>query len=129
MESKLSRWSRILVLGFGLAGLVVEIIAPHQALAYKKVSLFKVITPRDEIIIGLSRDEMDSLSEHSAEGVARSLLARGSLAVWRYREEEVARGEFREVPVGKVSLIANEALRIEPYASPFGVRELPKGRS
>lgn len=125
----MSTRSRILVLGFGLAGLMVEMIAPHPALAYKKVSLFKVITPRDEIVIGLSQAEMDVLEERNAEGIARNLIARGSLAVWRYKEQEVARGEFLQVPVGKVVLIANEALRIEPYASPFSAIEVGKDKS
>jgi hypothetical protein len=42
------------VLGIGLAGLIIDMIASDPALAFKKVSLFKVVSLRDEVVIGMT---------------------------------------------------------------------------
>ncbi len=48
----------------------------EPALAADKVSLFKVITARDEIVIGLPEDELKAM-DGNAGGVAKVLVARG----------------------------------------------------
>ena len=52
------RISKRLLLGLGLATLLVESLAFHPALAADKVSLFRVITTRDEIVIGIPEGEL-----------------------------------------------------------------------
>jgi hypothetical protein len=46
--------------------------------------LFKVITVKDEIIIGLSTDELKALGGPDASAVAHALAQKGDLTVWQY---------------------------------------------
>jgi len=69
------------VLGFGLAVLVLEFFLSQQsALATDKISLFKVITTKDEIVIGLTDDELSKIDGRNAGGVAKMLAAKGAMA-------------------------------------------------
>jgi hypothetical protein len=56
-------------LGLALACLMGSMMAKPAAAA-DKVSLFKVITARDEIVIGLSVDELAQMDGNAAEGGA-----------------------------------------------------------
>ena len=47
--------SKRLLLGLGLATLIMESVVIQPAFAADKVSLFKVVTARDEIVIGSAR--------------------------------------------------------------------------
>src|SRR6187431_1890419 len=47
-------------------------------------TLFKVITVKDEIVIGLNADELDRLGGRDAGAVARALAANGEMTVWQY---------------------------------------------
>ena len=57
-KSEMSRTSTRLLLGIGLAGLIMESTVIQPAFAADKVSLFKVITAKDEIVIGMTDDEL-----------------------------------------------------------------------
>ena len=115
-----------LLLGLSLAGLIMESTVVQPAFAADKVSLFKVITSRDEIVIGLPEDELARM-EGSAGGIAKALVAKGSLSVWQYAVRKAANGDLEQTPLHKVGLIANESLRIEPFATQLKV--LPIGDS
>jgi hypothetical protein len=56
-----------------LACLTMESLLVVPALAADKVSLFKVITAKDEIVIGLSDDELAKMDGNAA-GVAKALV-------------------------------------------------------
>ena len=75
----MSQTSNRVVLGFGLAVLVLEFfLSQESALATDKVSLFKVITAKDEIVIGLTKDELSQMDGRDAGGVAKmTKLAQG----------------------------------------------------
>lgn len=109
-----------LLLGLSLAGLIMENIVVQPALAADKVSLFKVITSRDEIVIGLPEDELSKM-EGNAGGIAKALVAKGSLTVWQYAVHKAASGELEQTPLHKVGLIANDSLRVEPFATQLKV--------
>jgi len=70
--------SKRLLLGLGLAILIVESVVIQPAFAADKVSLFKVITAKDEIVIGISEDELAQVEGRNAAGVAKMLVAKGS---------------------------------------------------
>ena len=106
-------------LGLALACLMGSMTA-KPALAADKVSLFKVITAKDEIVIGLSADELAQM-DGNAGGVAKALVAKGSLTVWQYAVRKAATGDLEQAPLHKVGLISTESLRIEPYATPLKV--------
>ena len=110
-----------LLLGLSLAGLIMESTVVQPALAADtKVSLFKIITSRDEIVIGLPDDELAKM-EGNAGGIAKALVAKGSLSVWQYAVRKAANGDLEQTPLHKVGLIASDSLRVEPFATQLKV--------
>jgi len=86
-----------------------------------KTSLFKVVTTKDEIIIGLSPDELKALGGSDASAVAHALAQKGDMAVWQYNVHRGANGELQQAPTAKIGLIANSSLRVEPYTTPYAI--------
>jgi len=84
-------------------------------------SLFKVITVKDEIVIGLSGAELAELGGQDAGAVARALVAKQTLTVWQYAVHKAANGDLEQAPLRKVGLIAHDSLRVEPFTTPLKV--------
>jgi hypothetical protein len=83
--------------------------------------LFKVITVKDEIIIGLSTDELKALGGPDASAVAHALAQKGDLTVWQYNVHRGPNGELQQAPTAKIGLLANSSLRVEPYSTPYAI--------
>ena len=113
--------SKRLLLGIGAATLIMESVVIQPALAADKVSLFKIITAKDEIVIGISDDELAQVDGKNAGGIAKALVAKGSLSVWQYAVHKSATGDLEQAPLHKIGLLAAESLRVEPYATPLKV--------
>jgi hypothetical protein len=43
------------------------------------------------------------------------------MTAWQYAVRKAANGDLEQAPKAKVGLIANESLRVEPYATPLKV--------
>ncbi len=104
-----------------LTGLILESPLMQSAYAADKVSLFKVVTIKDEIVIGLSEAELAEMDGRDAGGVAKALVGKGTLSVWQYAVRHGQSGDLEQAPLRKVALISNDSLRIEPYSSPLKV--------
>ena len=113
--------SKRVLLGAGAIAFIGESLMIQSALAADKVSLFKVITVKDEIVIGLSDDELAQIEGKDAGGIAKMLVAKGSMSAWQYAVHKAASGDLEQAPLRKIGLIATESLRVEPYASPLKV--------
>jgi hypothetical protein len=113
--------SKRLLLGLGLVCLIMESVVIQPALAADKVSLFKVITQKDEIVIGMSDDDLAQVDGKNAGGIAKMLVAKGSMSVWQYAVHKSASGDLEQAPLHKIGLLATDSLRVEPYASPLKV--------
>ena len=113
--------SKNLLLGLGLAGFIMGSVVIQPALAADKVSLFKVITAKDEIVIGIADDELAQLDGKNAGGIAKMLVAKGSMSVWQYAAHKSASGDLEQAPLHRIGLIATDSLRVEPYATPLKV--------
>src|SRR3954467_15716170 len=87
----------------------------------KDASLFKVVTVKDEVIIGLSASELAALGGNDAGAVAKALAAKGTLTVWQYAVRKAGNGDLEQAPRAKIGLIAHDSLRVEPYATPLKV--------
>ena len=100
-----------------------QILAPTQAARAQdtKTDLFKVVTVKDEIIIGLSTDEFKAIGGSDASAVAHALAQKGDMAVWQYNVHRGANGELQQSPTAKIGLIANSSLRVEPYTTPYAI--------
>jgi len=117
--------SNRLLLGIALAGLLIDGFVSHSALATGKVSLFKVITPRDEIIIGLDDDQLSTFEAKNAGGVARQLVQKGALTTWQYGVRKTEDGALEQAPLRQVGLLSNDAVRVESYTTPLKIVPLP----
>jgi hypothetical protein len=101
---------------------IVALTCTHGAWAQEtKTDLFKVVTTKDEIIIGLSADELKALGGSDASAVAHALAQKGDMAVWQYNVHRGANGEFQQAPTARIGLIANSSLRVEPYTTPYAI--------
>jgi len=120
--------SKRLALGLGLATLIMESAVIQPAFAADKVSLFKIITAKDEIVIGIADDELAQLDGKNAGGIAKMLVAKGSMTVWQYAVHKSASGDLEQAPVHKIGLLASDALRVEPYATPLKVLPIDESK-
>jgi hypothetical protein len=82
-------------------------------------TLFKIVTVKDDITVGLNDAE---LKEHGGDagGIAKAIAAKGSLTLWQYAVSNRG-GENVVAPRGKIGVLANQSLRVEPYRQPFKV--------
>jgi hypothetical protein len=104
-----------------VASVQVVAFAPEARAQETKTALFKVITSKDEIIIGLTTDELKTLGGTDAAAVAHALAQKGDMVVWQYNVHRGANGEFQEAPTAKIDLIANSSLRVEPYTTTYAI--------
>ena len=84
-------------------------------------TLFKIITVKDEIVIGLNADELGRLGGQDAGAVARALAAKGEMTVWQYGVRRGPNGVLQQAPTQKIGLLANSSLRVEPYTTPYTI--------
>ncbi len=108
-------------LAFGALSVLMLAGAQTASAQESKVSLFKVITVKDEIVIGLSGDELKALGGSDASAVAHALAQKGDLTAWQYNVHRGANGELLQAPTAKIGLLANSSLRVEPYATPYAI--------
>lgn len=108
-------------LAYGATAVFFAAAEPAFAQGAAPVSLFKIITVKDDITIGLSADEMSALGGTDAGAVAKALVAKGTMTAWQYAVRKAANGDLEQAPLRKVGLIAHDSLRVEPYASPLKV--------
>jgi len=105
-------------------GVLVIALAIAASVAWaqdKTTSLFKIVTVKDEIVIGLNAEELGGLGGQDAGAVAKALAAKGELTVWQYAVRHAPNGELEQAPLRKIGLLANTSLRVEPYSSPLKV--------
>lgn len=113
----MSARSRQIVLAIGLTGLLIDAVASHPAFAVNKVTLFRVVTPKNELVIGLTRTELAAMQVRTAEGVTKVLNDTGELQAWQYETKAGINGVLEEAPIRKVAVAADPATRIESYAT------------
>ncbi|MBI3704521.1 MAG: hypothetical protein HY244_11920 [Rhizobiales bacterium] len=102
------------VAGAALAAAVFASAAPASA-----ETLFKIVTVKDEIVVGLNDAELKELGG-DAGGIAKAIAAKGSLTLWQYAVTKQG-SESAVAPRAKIGVLANTSLRVEPYKQPFKV--------
>lgn len=85
------------------------------------VQLFKIITTRDEIVIGFKPEDLAALGGTDASVIAKKLVADGTMGVTQYAVRRAADGSLEQGPLRQIAVLANDSLRIEPYTSPLPV--------
>lgn len=89
--------------------------------AQEPISLFKTVTVKDEIIVGLTAFEIARLKGNDASAIGKALAADGELSFWQFAVRKSADGSLEEAPLRRVSILGHESLRIESYATPLRV--------
>ncbi len=104
-------------------GAALALWGGHAAAAIPEapVTLFKVVTARDEIVIGLTREDVARLGGADAALVARAIAGEGAFSAWQYAVRRAPDGSLRQAPLRRVALLAASSLRVEPYATPLAV--------
>jgi hypothetical protein len=82
-------------------------------------TLFKIVTVKDEIVVGLNDAELKEFGG-DAGGIAKAIAAKGSLTLWQYAVTQKD-GERMVAPRAKIGVLAASSLRVEPYQQPFKV--------
>jgi hypothetical protein len=106
-------FATLLACGVAAAGAVAQ---------EKKMKLFKVITQRDETVIGLKEEELRSFGPAGdLENLALRLGTSGNLIVWQYAPKKGSDGQLQQAPAQRIAVFASGISRIEPYATPLPV--------
>lgn len=100
------------------AAVATAVVGPAIA-AEQSQKLFSIVTVKDHIVVGLTRD--DSAMATDVGEIGKALRSRGSMSFWRYAVRKGKDGELEQAPLSKISVLANDSLRIEPYATPLRV--------
>jgi hypothetical protein len=88
--------------------------------------LFRVIGPRDEVTIGMSQAEFNTIGQQpGAERLARKLVSDGQLTAWRYVVGRAPDGTTRMAATDRIAILRSDALRIEPYRAALPVANPP----
>ena len=85
--------------------------------------LFKIITSKDEIVIGMKPEDMEAMGGSDAPAIGRKLVVEGSLGLWQYAVRRGGDGSLEQAPLRLISVLAHDSLRIEPYASPLPIAD------
>jgi len=98
-------------------GLVAAALAAPAKAAEPEVRLFRVVTTRDAITIGLTATELAALGQGEAVSlIAQTLQRSGQITVWQYVSGRATDGSLAWKPQARVAVLRADSLRIEPYA-------------
>lgn len=107
---------------FGILTSLLIAAQPFAARADDAVKLFKVVTQKDEVVIGLTGDELHALgSGLELDNLAKHLVADGQMTVWQYAVRKDQGGNLQEAPLRRIAIFKTDSLRIEPYATPLAI--------
>jgi hypothetical protein len=107
--------TRIQTFGAALSAIFIALAAAPASAE----TLFKIVTVKDEITVGLNDAELKELGG-DAGGIAKAIAAKGSLTLWQYAVTQKD-GERSVAPHAKIGILAVTSLRVEPYKQPFKV--------
>jgi len=106
----------------GLLALLLFAAHPVAVMAQDAVKLFKVITSKDEVLIGLTSDELRALGTGpELDALAKRLATDGQMTVWQYAVRKDASGALQQAPLKRIAVFKSDTLRIEPYTTPLAV--------
>ena len=87
--------------------------------------LFKIITAKDEIVVGLNDEELRSFGPAAdIDNLAQHLADSGQITVWQYSVKHGSDGTLVQAPLRRVAVFKSDTLRIEPY-NPAPLKALP----
>ncbi len=110
---------RAIAFGIG-AGLALGLA--RAARAQDAVQLFKVITAKDEITIGVTPAELATMGNgEPVKILAQALISAGQITVWQYAVGRDASGGLQMNPLRRVAILKADSLRIEPASTTYKI--------
>ena len=105
-----------------LAAIWLSVWPAARVLSQDQIKLFKVVGPKDEVIIGLTADELRGFGPlRDLDNLARHLSTAGEMTVWQFAVRKDSSGTLQQAPLRRIAIFKNDTLRIEPYATPLPV--------
>ncbi len=90
------------------------------------VLLFRVVTMRADLLIGLTRQEIAALGAGAAvDRVAGRIAAEGQMTAWAYGSRRGTDGTQRLVPRHRVCLLRQDVLMVEAHEAALPVQPPP----
>ncbi|WP_270934493.1 hypothetical protein [Falsiroseomonas oryzae] len=110
-----------------LIGLPALFLAARPAAAQDTpVRLFRLVTQRGEIVMGLTPAELAALGTGpEVERIARRIAQEGQVTGWRYVVGRAPDGSTRLATREQVAVLRQEALVVEPYTAALPVAPPP----
>jgi hypothetical protein len=106
---------------FMLAALLLG-LPPAFAQDAAAIKLFKMITAKDEVVIGVADQELRSLGPRpDIDNLAERLVSAGQISAWQYAVKKAADGSLVQAPLKRIAVFRNDTLRLEPYATPLQI--------
>jgi hypothetical protein len=119
-----SRGQMLRMATLGVFAAAVAASAP-AARADEGVKLFKIVSARDEIIVGVTDKDLAGAEGSDLARLLSKMRAAGQIEVWRYAVRKADNGDLQQKASNRAMIIYSETLRVEPYVSPLKV--LPPG--
>ncbi|MGP0059144.1 MAG: hypothetical protein ACLPID_07650 [Beijerinckiaceae bacterium] len=114
------RPNRRTALAMGVAVTAAALSIPAHAAG--GVTLFKIVTPKDDMFVGITAEEFEKLGAGApVEVLAKKIAAEGQMTFWQYGVKHGEQGQLVFAPTGKVSVFAAGVVRIEPYKAAYEV--------
>ena len=98
-----------------VAGTLLALAGPTSAA--ETTPLFKIVTVKDEIVVGLSPQDAAAIGGSDATAIGKALKGKGEVTLWRYAVRKGPDGALEQAPVARVSILGNDSLRVEPYTT------------
>lgn len=86
------------------------------------VKLFKIVSPRDDIVVGVDVEQLGRGSEPAVQRLAALLVEKGQVTLWQYASAKEADGALVQAPLRQIAVFKSELLRIEPYSTPLPIK-------
>ena len=93
-----------------------------RAQASAPVLLFKVVSPRDDVVVGIEAAQLGAGATPAVQRLAAMLAEKGQLTLWQYASQKEASGALVQAPLRQIVVFKNELLRIEPYSTPLAIK-------
>jgi len=123
------RWLRRSRTGLAVAAMLAFALGPVPAALAQSatVKLFKIITAKDEVEIGLTEEELRSFGAGpDIDVLAKKLADAGQITVWQYAVQRAPDGTTRHAALKRVAIFKADTLRIEPF-NPAPLKAVPPG--
>jgi hypothetical protein len=93
-------------------------IAVSSAAQDVGIRLFKIVSPKDETIVGLKAEELRALGQGpELEVLAQKIAAAGQMTLWQFATRKAANGDLELAPLKRVAIFSTNIVRIEPHKS------------